>query len=82
MLGGRTTSAGLEEAPPAMSGTMESIFALVPSSRIGNRSVLKSRRTLPVTEIVSLPALSLSSEKRAASGTDMIRISSPLVSWS
>src|SRR5699024_162056 len=26
--------------PPLMRGTMESIFALVPSSRIGNRSVL------------------------------------------
>ena len=32
--------AGLEEAAAAISGTTESIFADVPTSRIGNRSVL------------------------------------------
>ena len=37
---------------------------------------------MPVTEMVSLPSRMRSSEERAASATDMMRISSPLVSWS
>ena len=40
--------------PPFIKGTIESIFALVPTSRIGNRSVRWSQ-TLPVTETVSCP---------------------------
>jgi hypothetical protein len=39
VLGGRAAGAGLEQAAAAISGTTESILALVPSSRIGKRSV-------------------------------------------
>jgi hypothetical protein len=39
VLGSRTPAPVSNSAPPAISGTMESIFALVPSSRMGNRSV-------------------------------------------
>jgi hypothetical protein len=39
VLGRGATRAGLEEPPPFSSGTIESILALVPSSRIGKRSV-------------------------------------------
>ena len=39
VLGGRTPAPVSNSPPPCISGTIESIFALVPSSRIGNRSV-------------------------------------------
>ena len=35
----RAAGAGLVQSAAASSGTIDSIFALVPSSRIGNRSV-------------------------------------------
>ncbi len=39
VLGRRTAGSGFEQAAAGSSGTIESILALVPNSRIGNRSV-------------------------------------------
>merc|ERR1719167_698017 len=60
---------------------MDNIFAEVPSSRMGNRSVRKSLNTLPVTEMVSRPARALVQDAVQASAGVMNSMSSPVASW-
>src|SRR5690606_19827561 len=68
--------------PPFINGTIDNIFADVPTSKIGNNSVKQPRKRFPETEMVSSPLRIVSKEKLQASIGLKMRISNPVVSKS